>query len=67
MSSYYDSFDEENVENESLDEGRIDLFISKPIKSGLCTIDENILQIQYPLRSFQQVFYRSNLNIPLGP
>lgn len=24
-------------------------FISKPIKSKTCTIDENILQLQYPL------------------
>lgn len=49
--SYYDGIYEEYVENETLDEGdQLNRFISEPIKSERCTIDENIVQIQYPLR-----------------
>lgn len=38
-----------------------DDFISKPIKSEECTIDENIIQFQYPL--LNQKLYLFVLNI----
>lgn len=43
----------ESVENESQINDEFDTsdFISLPIKSETCTIDENIMQLQYPLSS----------------
>lgn len=32
-------------------------FISKPIKSVRCTIDENILQLQYPLSDINSILH----------
>lgn len=55
--SDYDKIDDNDNDNESMDEpdGEMDdnfLFnsiTSGPIKSEMCTIDENIIQFQYPL------------------
>lgn len=60
--SYYEELNEDIIEvlNESQegdhneDNNYYDLFnsndfISKPIKSNKCTIDESIIQLQYPL------------------
>lgn len=59
MSSYNKS--DEHIDDELFDEdydsdtiiGNISFnsndFISKPIKSKTCTVDENIVQLQYPL------------------
>lgn len=53
----YDGHIEDELFDEDYDSNKIDEnnslsshdFISKPIKSKTCTIDENIIQLQYPL------------------
>jgi len=49
---------DEHYENEEFDENvpfDIRDFLSKPIKSTSCTIDENIIRLQYPLSNKMKV------------
>lgn len=54
--SYFEEGDEHTIEESIIDDESNENilfisndFISKPIKSERCTMDENILQLQYPL------------------
>jgi hypothetical protein len=71
MTHYIESIEYEQSIEESIDGNQINDtplykssdFISKPIKSERCTMDENILQLQYPLLKSNRFFYTKTNNV----
>jgi len=58
---FHEEYDE-HITEEAINNGRDRLlkssdFISKPIRSVRCTMDENILQLQYPLSDRNSILH----------